>query len=381
VDGDLTFEAKSFVSNSVELKNVTGRLQIANGVATLSPFRAGISGGQLDLSSVINASGTVPVMTLRTNASGVRGDDLLGLLGLSSVLGGGSANLMLDLSGQGHSLRDLMGSLGGAAELYMAGGYISNDFARFLLADMTQMIESAGQAGAGVSCLVTSFDAKGGIATSRKTVIDAPGAAIVGSGKINLRKETIGMRFDPVAKQLGLAQFAVPVDVVGNLASPSVKADAIDGAAKVVGTTAALATNDVLGAIGSATGLDTGQNSPRSIPSCGAPPAMPATAASDPGSASKAAVVPQEAALPDPATAPTAEPAPQPAQTAPTAAAPTTTSTQTSSTQTKKKAAASGSDDGIVDKTGKFLGNVSNSIDGLFEGSSSKDNSTATKSK
>ena len=41
----------------------------------------------------------------------------------------------------------------------------------------------------------------------------------------------------------------------GALGSPSVQPDAVAGATRVVGTTAALATDNVLGAIGSATGL------------------------------------------------------------------------------------------------------------------------------
>ena len=380
VDGDLTFGAKSFVSNSVELKDVTGRLVLADGVATLSPFHAGISGGQLVLSSVVNAAGKTPAVSLRTNADGISGNDLLGLLGLDGVLGGGSANLALDLNGQGNSLHDLMATLGGAAQLHMAGGYINNEFARFLLADMTQMIATGGQGGAGVSCLVTSFDVKNGVATSKKTVIDAPGAAIVGSGKINLGKETIGMRFDPVAKQIGLSQFAVPVDVVGALGSPSVQPDAVAGATKVVGTTAALAADNVLGAIGSATGLSTGQTSTRSIPSCGAPAPMPATAAVTPEPQLAPA---EEAALPEAAVV---EPAPvtakEPAAAQPPATQPAaTTSTTAATTKPKKKATASNSDDGTLDKAGKILGNVGNSIDGFFEGSTSTDTSNATKGK
>ncbi len=377
VDGDLTFDAKSFVSNSVELKDVTGRLVLANGVATLSPFRAGISGGQLVLSSVVDAAGKTPAVTLRTNADGISGNDLLGLLGLDGVLGGGSANLALDLNGRGDSLRDLMGTLGGAAQLHMAGGYINNEFARFLLADMTQMIATGGQGGAGVSCLVTSFNVKNGVATSKKTVIDAPGAAIVGSGKINLGKETIGMRFEPVAKQIGLSQFAVPVDVVGALGSPSVQPDAVAGASRVVGTTAALATDNVLGAIGSATGLSTGQTSTRNIPSCGAPAPMPATTAVAP----EVQLAPaEEAALPEGALV---EPAPatakEPAATKSTATTKTTTTTTT--TKPKKKATTSSGDEGTLDKAGKILGNVGNSIDGFFEGSTSTDTSNATKGK
>jgi len=350
VDGDLTFDAKSFVSNSVELSDVTGHLVLANGVATLSPFRAGISGGQLDLSSIVNAAGKTPSVSLKSNANGVRGDDLLGLLGLDGVLGGGNADLALDLVGQGDSPRDLMGGLGGTAQLHMSGGYINNEFARLLLADMTQMIATAGQGGASVSCLVTSFDAKKGIATSRTTVIDAPGAAIVGSGRINLKKETIAMRFEPVAKQIGLSQFAIPVDVVGPLASPNVTADPVTGATKVVGTTAALATDNVLGILGGATGIDTGQVS-REVPSCGAPPAPPVSAA----------IMPVEAAPEETATA--LEPAP--------AAAPQTATTSTSTK--KKKATASSSSNSTLDQAGEFIGDVGSGINGLFEGSSSSD--------
>jgi uncharacterized protein involved in outer membrane biogenesis len=350
VDGDLTFDAKSFVSNSVELSDVTGHLVLDNGVATLSPFRAGISGGQLDLSSIIDASGRTPAVTLKTNADGVSGNDLLGLLGLDGVLGGGRADLTLDVRGQGHSLHDLMGGLNGTGQLHMAGGYINNEFARFLLADMTQMIATAGQAGAGVSCLTTIFDAKKGIATSRNTVIDAPGAAIVGSGRINLNKETISMRFEPVAKQLGLSQFAIPVDVVGRLASPNVSTDAVDSAAKVVGTTAGLATDNVLGILGDTTGVNTGQVS-RTVPSCGGGAAPVATTV-DPVPAEQAAPVEQAA------------PAPQPAKSSQTA---------TTSATTKKKKAISSSESSALDQASEIIGNVGNSVGGLFEGSTSSD--------
>jgi AsmA family protein len=355
VDGDLTFDAKSFVSNSVELSDVTGRLVLAKGVATLSPFRAGISGGQLNLSSVIDASGRTPAVTLKTTADGVSGDDLLGLLGLDGVLGGGRADLTLDVRGQGHSLHDLMGGLGGTGHLHMAGGYINNEFARFLLADMTQMIATAGQGGAGVSCLTTIFDAKKGIATSRNTVIDAPGAAIVGTGRINLNKETISMRFEPVAKQLGLSQFAIPVDVVGPLASPNVSTDAVDSAARVVGTTAGLATDNVLGILGDAAGVETGQVS-RTVPSCGGSAVTPVSTSTEPADAPVEETAPAESAAP-----------------APVAPAPSSQTATTATSTKKKKAAATSSSGGTLDQAGELIGDVGNSIDGLFQGSTSSD--------
>ena len=61
---------------------------------------------------------------------------------------------------------------------------------------------------------------------------------------------------------------------------------------------------------------------------------------------------------------------------------PATTSTTTQPrSKPKKKATASSSDEGTLDKAGKILGTVGNSIDGFFEGSTSTDTSNATKGK
>jgi uncharacterized protein involved in outer membrane biogenesis/cellulose biosynthesis protein BcsQ len=344
-DGTLSVAAKSVVSNSVTMSDLAGRLVLADGVATLSPFTAILKEGKVDLTASVNATDKQPIVKVRGHANGMSGDALLGALGLDGVLGGGTADLALDLAGRGRSLRDLMASLGGGAHLHMTGGYVADGFARFLLADMTQMMSSGG-GGASVNCLVTAFDAKNGIATSRQTVIDASGAAIVGSGRINLGKETIAMRFEPVAKQIGLSQFAIPVDVTGALASPSVTPDALTGAGNVVGSTATLATDNVLGAIAGVTGLDTGKTS-AALPSCGAPGTLP-----------KATAPTQDAAVDE------SEPA-APAPAASTATAGTKKKKSASGTASSSSSASSSSGSssgGTLDSIGDFLNDVSDSI-------------------
>ena len=112
---------------------------------------------------------------------------------------------------------------------------------------------------------------------------------------------------------------------------------------------------------------------------------MPATAAVPPETPLAPA---EEAALPEAAVV---EPAPAtatpPAATQPTAVQPTatqpaaTSNATTTTSKPKKKATASNSDEGTLDKAGKMLGTVGNSIDGFFEGSTSSDTSNATKGK
>jgi hypothetical protein len=72
----------------------------------------------------------------------------------------------------------------------------------------------------------------------------------------------------------------------------------------------------------------------------------------------------------------------QPTAVEPTATQPAATTTATTTTsKPKKKAAATSSEEGTLDKAGKMLGTVGNSIDGFFEGSTSSDTSNATKGK
>jgi hypothetical protein len=160
---------------------------------------------------------------------------LLKLLRVSDVLSGGKADLDLNVTGSGESVRAIMAGLDGSTRLVMGPGKINNKFAKILLADLGGLITGGGDSSA-INCMVSDFGIAKGQATAKALVLDTNGATILGSGRIDLASERLDLRFDPNAKQANLANLAIPVKVGGTLAKPSVVPDPGKIAANVVGT-------------------------------------------------------------------------------------------------------------------------------------------------
>jgi len=137
---------------------------------------------------------------------------------------------------------------------------VRNSFARLLLGSLFGLLTPFGGDASHISCIAGHFDIKQGIATTRGTVVDTPGATVVGAGNIDLRNERIDMRVDPKSKNVSLSALAVPVRVTGPLASPGVAPDPV----ATVGNTVDFATGTVdvatLGIFGELTGLGAGDS-------------------------------------------------------------------------------------------------------------------------
>jgi hypothetical protein len=100
-----------------------------------------------------------------------------------------------------------------------------------------------------LNCVVTRFDIKKGLATSRGLVIDTGGGTIIGAGTVNLADERLDLAFEPNAKLTSLTNFAVPVQVKGTIASPSVSPDPAGVATLVAKGVAIGATGGIFAAL------------------------------------------------------------------------------------------------------------------------------------
>jgi uncharacterized protein involved in outer membrane biogenesis len=182
------------------------------------------------------------------------------MMGLEDVLTVGRVNMNMDVNGPATSLRGLMAGLNGKASFMTGEGQVENSFARLLLSNLFGLLKPFGDDGSRISCIAGSFDIKQGIATTRGTVVDTPGATVVGAGNVDLRNERIDLRVDPKSKDLNLSAIAVPVRITGSLASPNVLPDPV----ATVGNTVNFATGTVnvvtLGIFGALTGLGKGEN-------------------------------------------------------------------------------------------------------------------------
>jgi hypothetical protein len=141
----------------------------------------------------------------------------------------------------------------------MGQGAIKDDFARLMFADLFQLVTLGGTGDAArVNCAVTDLAAVDGIADAKSMVLDTPGVTIVGSGDINLRDETLHLRFDSNSKQVNLANLAVPMNVSGPLNHPSVSPDAMGVVGNTADFAARTANTATFGVLQSLTGLGAG---------------------------------------------------------------------------------------------------------------------------
>ena len=256
-DASIAFTGQKVVRGPATLDGLAVALDLAGGKLTIGKIDAGLSGGKIAMSGVIDGSAPQPAVALKLTGRGVEAGTLLQTFGQSAVLSGGKVDLDVDVKGQGKSVRQIMAGLNGRTDMHMGPAKINNSFAKFMFADLFKLISTGGSAdGSNLSCVVSKFDIAKGVATSKALVVDTSGARIVGSGKIMLDSEKLDMHLDPQAKLASLANLAIPVNVGGTLANPSVLPDAA-GAAKGAISKTVSGGGAVAGAL---TGLVTGNS-------------------------------------------------------------------------------------------------------------------------
>jgi uncharacterized protein involved in outer membrane biogenesis len=260
INGDVTWPIGTLVRGGASAHDVAFSLDFKNGTATLKYVKGKIEGGTISGNGSLRPGNKGPVLAVKLAASDIQAAPLLNMMGMEDVLTVDRVNMTMDVNGPGTSMRDLMAGLNGAAGFATGEGQVRNSFARLLLGSLFGLLTPFGGDASHISCIAGHFDIKQGIATTRGTVVDTPGATVVGSGNIDLRNEKIDMRVDPKSKNVSLSALAVPVRVSGPLASPTVIPDPV----ATVGNTVSFATGTVnvatLGIFGALTGLGQGDN-------------------------------------------------------------------------------------------------------------------------
>jgi hypothetical protein len=277
VDAKIAFTGQKVIREPAILDGLAVDLALAGGKLTIGKFDAGITGGKLGISGVVDGSAALPAVALKLTSRGIEAGTLMQTFGQSAVLSGGKVDMDLNVKGQGKSVRQIMAGLSGSTDLQMGAGKINNRFAKIMLSDLFKLISTGGSAdSSNLNCVVSKFDIVKGLATSKSLVVDTNGATIVGSGKVMLDSEKLDMHLDPTAKQANLVNIAIPVNVGGTLANPSVLPDPTALAKNATGALAGVAGGDATGAL---TGLVTGDSSGATAKPAGAAGGCGSTAA------------------------------------------------------------------------------------------------------
>jgi uncharacterized protein involved in outer membrane biogenesis len=228
VDADFTIRAGTVKRpKQLPIDRFEARIDLRDRVLSLNPLAFGIAGGRL--------AGTV---RLDGNKEPMRGDVKMRVqklqLGqmfptIEQAQGSiGDLNGLIELSGTGVSVGQLLGSANGKIGVYMDEGKVS----RFLMElvaldlwDVARLKLSRDQKEVDVRCVIADFAVKGGVMQTNALVFDTTVVNISGGGQINLKSEAMDLTLKPEPKDRSIASLKSPLYIRGTFGEPEVGPD------------------------------------------------------------------------------------------------------------------------------------------------------------
>ncbi|MEH6579483.1 MAG: AsmA family protein [Amphritea sp.] len=224
IDISLTFNAKRLFMGEVEYTGLNLQAELSDGKLEMSPISASLMGVKIDSALKVKSTNEVLVVALRLEASSVNYGALLKSLGVSERFEG-VADLNLDITGEGHSLRQLLSMANGHINVVAGKGRINQSKLDLWAAPLiASMLTSAWKTDAHteVNCAVGRFDIINGVASSDTILLDTSRITIAGSGSLNLANETLNILLVPSPKIPSFISLANPARITGTLAEPKV---------------------------------------------------------------------------------------------------------------------------------------------------------------
>jgi len=221
-DVKLDFKAKSIKTGQIPVSDVALVVDLDNGHLNVPTLKAGVAGGTIEGRVTLDGGKSTPDLSLKVDSTGL---DLGGLLkefaGTDILVG--HIDVKVDVIGKGSSVRALMAALDGKTSVIGKDGRINNEALETVSTGLLEAMPWAAKADANkINCIVSRFDIKGGMASSKALVFDTNGITVLGEGGLNLADETIDMTIETDAKSASLAALAIPVNVGGTFLEPSV---------------------------------------------------------------------------------------------------------------------------------------------------------------
>ena len=217
--GALTFQDEVWRAVELALRIKGGRMQVGT-------VKLAFPAGPLAVSMTADAAANPVPVTLSVHAPGVP----LALLARYAGLPGhvsGAARVEAQLRGSGRTMRDLAASLDGPVSVAAVGGQMSNETLTRLTSTSLEAlgIKVPAQGETALRCLGVGGSFKQGVAQLPTIALETTYLSLHGAGEVDLRRETVALRLNPLAQVSG-SQVIVPVVVEGPFRAISGRLDA-----------------------------------------------------------------------------------------------------------------------------------------------------------
>ena len=241
IDADVRIKAGSIKRpKQIPLDHLATRIQMRDKVLTLDPFEFGLAGGRI--------AGTIKMDGQKEPIAGdvdlrVKDLDLPKFFptikeGQDSI---GDINGLIELTGRGDSVGELLGTANGKVGVYLDGGKISKFMMELVAMDIWGVAKTKlthDDKPVDIRCAIGDFTAKDGMLTTNAFVFDTQVVNVEGTGSVNLKSESMDLTLNPHPKDRSVASLNSPLYIKGTFGEPKVAPDWKKMGARGVGAVA-----------------------------------------------------------------------------------------------------------------------------------------------
>ena len=227
IDADVKIKAGSIKRpKQLPLEHLATRIQMRDKVLTLDPFEFGLAGGKI--------AGTIKMDGQQDPIAGnislrVKDLDLPKFFptmkeGQSSI---GDINGLIELTGRGDTVAELLGASNGKVGLYLDGGKISRYLMELVALDLwgVARVKLKGDDTIDIRCAIADFTVKDGLARTNAFVFDTQVVNVEGDGSVSLKAEKLDIKLKPHPKDRSIASLNAPLYIRGTFGAPKAAPD------------------------------------------------------------------------------------------------------------------------------------------------------------
>lgn len=219
---DIEIDVAKIAGGGTDASNIKGRVTYLAGVVGLDPLALTYLGGRATASGKIDTVKNPTSFALKGNVDRLAIGTILKEMKVNFPVRG-TLFVDYDLSGAGDSIAEIPRTLGGSVTSSLRDGWVGTDLINLTGMSIPAWLLSGGAGGGGAElvCVVAPFAFTEGRGTTHGLVFETREVQIAGVGYVNLRRETIDLRFKPQPLRQELIKVTQPFAIQGNLYHPS----------------------------------------------------------------------------------------------------------------------------------------------------------------
>lgn len=224
MDADVHYRAQSVIASAnMPLRGVDLGVKLDHGLMTLDPIAFQFPKGRLKGMAKIDARSKVQQNSVDFTVSDIAVKQFTPQFqGAAPIEGRISARLRA--TGGGATVHDAASTANGRFALVMSGGTVRQSLAELMGVDATKglfMLLAKDPHQTDVRCAIADFAVKDGIMTAQRIVFDTGVVVVNGSGRIDMKDESLKLVFKGKAKKFRLVHLNAPIMIGGHLTRPS----------------------------------------------------------------------------------------------------------------------------------------------------------------